>query len=275
MSLSSISQTALSGISAAETMLEVAADNLANLQTPGFKASSVVLATQPSSGTANAQVGHGVQLVGLAHDRSSGVTTTGEGPLNLAIQGAGYFVLEDSQGQRTYTRDGSFQVNSEGQLVSASGDRLLGLQGERSAFQGELVPLFMLNPRARSNRTSAGGSSFAARYHINSHGQIGAETLDGTSRSIGQIRLAQFYNPSGLRAIGQNRFVPTAGSGTAQINDPGSSGLGSLSPAAREASNSDVAENLIDLARAELMFRANLNVLDTVDDLWDELLRGM
>ena len=141
MSLSTISQTALSGIMASETMLAVAADNLANASTPGFKRSQVQLSTSHSIGPAGRQTGTGVQVSGIVPDTSQGVLLPGHGPLNLAISGDGYFVLDDADGQRFYTRDGVFRANADGQLVSSSGHRVLGVQGDASLFSGDLVPL--------------------------------------------------------------------------------------------------------------------------------------
>ncbi len=259
----------------AEAMLDVAANNLANMQTVGFKQSQVVLATQPSVGAPGAQVGTGVQLAGIAGEMSPGTLLPATGPLSLAIEGNGYFVLEDSQGQRTYTRDGTFHANADGQLVAANGDRLLGLQGDRSLFQGELVPLFILHPQPLNRDGQLQQGAFACRYRVSPEGWIQSRISDGTVQTIGQIRLAQFHNPAGLRAVSPNAFVATASSGTAQISNPGSGGSGRLARYSVEASNTDVAQNLISMSRAELLFRANLKVLSTADSLWQDLLRAV
>jgi flagellar hook protein FlgE len=236
MSLSSVLQTAASGISAAEFSLGVIANNLANCLTPGFKASRVALATQMpqtrSSGAAPTahdggrnpvQVGTGVFAAEVSTDFSQGSIALDSSPTSLAIQGEGFFILEGSGGERLYTRDGRFSINAEGELVSAGGHRVLGLGGD-------------------------------------------------VARDPGEIGLARFANPSGLLSQGQNVYAPGPNSGLPVASRPGEAGAGEIVPGAVELSNADVGDCLVDLMLTSTQFRANLQVLGTADRLLDELM---
>ncbi len=236
MSLTSVLQTAASGISAAQLSLGVIANNLANCRTPGFKASRVALATQMpqtrSSGAAPAahdggrnpmQIGTGVFVAQVSSDFSQGSIALDSSPTSLAIQGEGFFILEGSGGERLYTRDGRFGLNAEGQLVSVGGHRVLGLGGD-------------------------------------------------VARDPGQIALARFANPSGLVAQGRNLYAPGPNCGLPVVSGPGEAGAGQLVAGAVELSNAEVGESLVDLMLTSTQFRANLQVLRTAADLLDELL---
>ena len=139
MGLSSAMTTALTGLHAAETQIDVSGNNLANSQTVGFKASDVIFANQflrtlgqgspPSEdtgGTNPRQIGLGVQVAGITPDFSQGTIEISASPSDLAIQGDGFFIVEGPQGEPLYTRNGIFTTNSENELVSATGNRLLG-----------------------------------------------------------------------------------------------------------------------------------------------------
>ncbi len=139
MGLSSAMTTALTGLHAAETQIDVSGNNLANSQTVGFKASDVIFAnqflrtlsqgslpTENSGGTNPRQIGLGVQVAGITPDFSQGTIEISASPSDLAIQGDGFFIVEGPQGEPLFTRNGIFNTNSENELVSATGNRLLG-----------------------------------------------------------------------------------------------------------------------------------------------------
>ncbi len=141
MGLSSAMTTALTGLSAAETQIDVAGNNLANSQTVGFKASDVIFAnqflrtlsqgstpTENNGGTNPRQIGLGVQVAGITPDFTQGTIEISSSPSDLAIQGDGFFIVEGQQGEPLYTRNGIFKTNSQNELVSATGNRLLGLR---------------------------------------------------------------------------------------------------------------------------------------------------
>jgi flagellar hook protein FlgE len=156
MGLSSAMTTALTGLSAAETQIDVAGNNLANSQTVGFKASDVVFANQflrtlsqgstptdNNGGTNPRQIGLGVQVAEITPDFTQGTIEISSSPSDLAIQGDGFFIVEGAQGQPLYTRNGIFKTNSENELVSATGNRLLGYGVDEfyTLQETQLVPL--------------------------------------------------------------------------------------------------------------------------------------
>src|SRR2546430_638442 len=156
MGLSSVMQTALSGMSAATTIIDVTADNLANAETPGFKAGTVQFATLSpltesfgapiTAGNAGAnpiQIGRGVQVAGTGRDFSQGPIVTSDQPALLALEGEGLFILQGPDGGRRYTRDGQFSLNADGELVTANGDRLLGfgVDSQGNIDRTHLTPL--------------------------------------------------------------------------------------------------------------------------------------
>ncbi|MFH1919710.1 MAG: flagellar hook-basal body complex protein, partial [Planctomycetota bacterium] len=156
MGLQSALTTALSGLTAAETTIDVVGNNLANSNTVGFKSSQATFSTQflqtlslgsapteNSGGSNPRQIGLGTLVAGIAPDFSQGTLEISANPTDLAIQGDGFFVVEDSSGNHVYTRTGIFNMNSESQLVTVTGNRLLGY-GVDDEFQIQrtaLVPL--------------------------------------------------------------------------------------------------------------------------------------
>ncbi|QDV55032.1 flagellar hook-basal body complex protein [Rosistilla oblonga] len=145
MGLASALSTALTGLSAAETQIDVIGNNLANAQTVGFKASTAVFATQflqtqslgaaptaENGGTNPRQVGLGVQVAEITSDFTQGTIEISSTPSHLAIQGEGFFIVESSQGENLFTRNGIFKLNSENQLTTATGQRLLGFGADES-----------------------------------------------------------------------------------------------------------------------------------------------
>jgi flagellar hook protein FlgE len=279
MGLSSVMQTALSGMNAATTMIDVVANNLANAQTNGFKAGSVRLATlTPQTisvggnlGANPIQVGTGVQVVGADTDFSQGpIATSDQLPL-LALDGEGLFILQSSNGGRVYARDGSFRLNADGELVTAEGDRVLGfgIDADGQIDRSELRPLTI---RIGSTVVGAGGKVATLRsYSIGKDGRIVGQYSDGINRTLGQLRLARFANPRGLAALGGNKFASTAASGVPIESDPSEAGAAEVISGAKELSNVDIGHELIELTLAGNLFQANLAVLRTADTMLGEM----
>src|SRR6266850_350757 len=179
MGLSTVMNTALSGMSAAATLVEVTADNLANSETRGFKAGTVRLATlspqtesfgaPATGGSAGAnpiQIGRGVQVSGTDRDFSQGPIVTSDQPALLALDGEGLFILQGSDGGRRYTRDGQFRLNSDEELVTTDGDRVLGfgIDAQGNIDRTQLMPLKI---RLGSSAPSAsGGVSILRSYAV-------------------------------------------------------------------------------------------------------------
>lgn len=284
MGLGSVMQTAISGMSAAESMVAAIANNLANLQTRGFKASNPMFATQqpqtlslgasPGGGSGGAnpiQIGLGVQIAADSTNFSQGSLVMEGGPMNLAVQGDGFFILDGPNGQRSYTRDGSFRLNADRQLVSADGYKVLGYKADNN-FQiqtGELKPIEI--PLGKTIATESGGTATLTGFQIGEDGVVNGTYSDGQFRSLGQIRMARFANASGLQKQAGNRYTVGPDSGLPMESDPEQAGVGQLVSGATELSNTDVAASLTGLISASTMFRANLSVIDTASLLLDEL----
>jgi flagellar hook protein FlgE len=271
-------------MSAATFALDVASNNLANSRTNGYKQSRPVFVTQPlitrSVGTAPAasnggtnpiQVGSGVRVAGVAGDFSQGSLVISSDPFDVALQGDGLFIVEGPSGERSYTRSGDFQLNASGELITATGERVLGY-GVGENFQiddGQLQPLTI---RLGSPAVGADGSAATlTTFSIASDGRIHGEFSDGARRDLGQIRLARFGNPSGLQARGGNRFQPGPNSSLPVESNPGEGGSATLVAGAVELSNTDIGRNLVDALVASTMFRANAMVFSTANGLLDEL----
>lgn len=284
MGLGAVMQTAFTGMNAAQVGIAVAASNIANLQTTGFKASRVELATLSGSPylaggpSVNLVIG-GVQVVGIDANFSQGpIEAAGEfddRTALLALQGEGLFILERSNaiGERLYTRDGQFRFNADGELVTTDGVRVMGFRAD-SAGQLDMSRLDALRIGNGVQEQSANdGPVVLRRFTVSRDGRLLGYFSDGTRRVVGQLRLARFANPSGLAHRGGNTFRATPASGLPQIVAPGSVGAAEIISGAVEQSNTDLGRELIDLALAGNQFRANLAVFSTADALLDELFR--
>ena len=285
MGLGSVMQTALSGISAARLAVRVIANNLANSQTAGFKASRPTFATQtpqtqslgtaPSGsggGTNPVQIGSGVRAAETSVRFTQGSIAVNSDPFSLALQGDGLFILEGSESGQLYTRDGQFGLNAAGELVSSSGRRVLGF-GVDEDFQlqtGGLTPLEI--PLGRQARAADGSAATLTGFNINTDGRIIGEFSDGQTRDLGQIRVARFANPSGLIQQGGNTFAAGPNSGPAAVGNPGEAGAAEIVAGATELSNTDIGQELIGLLRASVAFRANIMVIGTADAMLGELM---
>jgi flagellar basal-body rod protein FlgG len=255
MGLSTVMQTAASGLSAATAMVEASANNLANNQTPGFKAIGVELATLQPAG--------GVQVVGYDVDFSQGQIRSSDKLPLLALEGEGFFILEGRDGERVYTRNGQFRLNADGELVTAHGERVLGfgVDGDGKLDRSRLVPMGIFQ----------GATEGQSSYSISRNGRIVGHYRDGRSRVLGQLRLARFANPDGLAARAGNKFASTASAGMPIESDPGAGSAGQVISGATELSNVDIGGELVELTLAGNMFQANLAVLQTADSMLDTL----
>jgi len=285
MSLGSVLQTALTGLAAAEAVLDVTANNLANWRTAGFKAGRAAFATQtpqtqslgaaPSGGNGGTnpiQIGSGVELAQASADFSQGQIALDPDPASLALQGDGLFILEGPQGGRLYTRNGQFQLNADHELIASGGQRVMGF-GVDENFQlgtGQLRPLRI--PLGNQVAGAGGSTATCLGFEITSGGRIRGRFSDGVLRDLGQIRVARFANPSGLQARGDNVYAEAPNSGLPVESDPGEAGAAEVTPGAVELSNTDVGQSLVDLQQASIQFRANLETLRITDRLFEELL---
>ncbi len=249
---------ARTGMDAQQTQMDVISNNLANVSTTGFKKSRPVFedllyqtlrqpgaqSSQQTQLPSGLQLGVGVRTVATERLFSQGSLTQTNNPLDLAINGNGFFQIQMPDGTTAYTRDGSFQTDSQGMLVTSSGYPLLP------------------NVSVPSN---------AIQVTIARDG-TGTVTLPGnTTTQLPQIQLATFVNPTGLQSQGENLYLETAASGTPQINSPGTNGLGVLNQTFIESSNVNVAEELVNMIIAQRAYELNSRAITTSDQMLQKL----
>jgi len=246
---------AKTGLDAQQTEMAVVSNNLANVNTTGFKQDRAVFedllyqnqtqaganTSQTTESPSGMSIGTGVQVVATEKDYSQGSLTQTGNPLDVAIQGQGFFQIQMPDGSTAYTRDGTFQTNAQGQLVNSS---------------GYLVQPGITIPQGAQSVT------------IGSDGTVSV-TLAGQSAptQVGQIQLANFINPPGLQPIGQNLLVQSAASGSPQTGSPATNGLGRLSQGELESSNVNVVEELVNMIQTQRAYEMNSKAINTVDQM--------
>jgi flagellar basal-body rod protein FlgG len=250
-------QSAASALSALNTALDVTANNLANVNTTGFKSSRAnfqdllyIERAQPGVENANGDqrpiglyVGLGVKVSGTQLNFSPGNPIVGN-EFDLMIDGPGFFKVrvEDSLGGTAYTRAGHFVRNSEGNIVLASSD------GRR------LDPNIPIPPDATG-------------VQVTSDGRVWFTTAGTTApQEAGQIQLVNFVNPAGLKQVGETLFTETAASGNPVEGIPGTDNRGTIKQGYTESSNVDPTRELIDMIRTQRAFEMNSNSIRAADD---------
>lgn len=238
---------AASGMNAQQTRIDVIANNLANVSTTGFKRSRGSFQdayyqelTYGGSGASPARVdlGGGVQIAGLDKDHREGVMTETGQPLDIAINGSGWLIVEDQDGRQLYTRDGHLRTDVDGMLVNASGMRLAG---------GATIP------------------RDAQSVLIGRDGTIQVQLAGDTEYStVGQLQVATFVNPGGLAPEGNNLFAESPQSGEPLIADLGIEV--EVVQGYLEGSNVDVAEELITMIQAQRAYELNSKVVQAADE---------
>ena len=250
---------ARTGLDAQQTQLDVIANNLANVSTNGFKRGRAVFedllyqtmrqpgaqSTQQTQVPTGLQLGSGARVVSTARIYTQGNLQKTDGSLDLAINGNGFFQIQLPDGTTGYTRDGSFQRDNQGQVVTSDGYPLL--------------PNITIPADALTVSVSTDG--------------IVSVTQPGTAAvtELGQIQVATFINPSGLQSVGQNLFLETAASGAATPNAPGTNGSGILNQGYVETSNVNVAEELVTMIQTQRAYELNSKVVSTSDTMLGRL----
>ena len=247
---------AKTGLEAQDARMRVIANNLANIGTSGFKRDRVDFATlayqeqrvagqQSTNQTAFAvglNLGTGVQIQGTSRIESQGTLNLTENTLDVAMDGPGFFQVEiPPNGQIGYTRAGNFSLNAQGNIVTAQG------------FQ--LSPPIQVPQGATSIQISPDGTVSAAQ--------------DGQAAplQLGQLQIANFINPAGLQAIGDNFLVETAASGPADVGAAGTFGRGNVRQGMLEASNVNVVEELVGMIEAQRAYEINSRMVSAVDEM--------
>ncbi|MGX7681061.1 flagellar hook-basal body complex protein [Jatrophihabitans sp. DSM 45814] len=257
--------TGISGLRAHQQMLDIASNNIANVNTTGFKSSSSVFESTLSQtiagagapnatqgGTNPLQVGLGVSLGATESNFTQGSNQYTGRTSDLLINGDGFFQVKND-GQLNYTRAGSFQLDKTGHLTAPDGSIL------QSAAGGDLD-------------LSALNSGTYVSWNISSDGVVNGVDATGTTTALGTIAVATFVNPGGLAAAGDTQYQETANSGLAQVGAPNSGGRGSLTPGYLEMSNVDLAGELTNLIISERGFQANSRVITTSDEVLQTLV---
>jgi flagellar basal-body rod protein FlgG len=249
-------RTAATGMAAQQLNVEVISNNIANMNTVGFKKQRaefqdllydnvVRMGTQSSdSGTVvptGVQVGSGVKAGSVYRITTAGSVTATGGKFDLAIQGRGYFQVLMPTGETGYTRAGNFSTNDQGQLVTTDG--------------------YLVQPAITIPQDSTDVA-------ISATGNVQVtEPGSTTPTSVGQLQLASFFNEAGLDAQGDNLFLESAASGAAVIDTPNNNGMGHLLQGYTEASNVDPVTEITSLIVAQRAYEMNSKVVTAADDM--------
>lgn len=268
----------ISGLRANQTMLDVTGNNIANANTVGFKASSVVFqdtlnqimtgasaAGNGNGGTNPVQVGLGVQVAATTGKFTQGSAQVTGGATDLMIQGDGMFVL-GSGNERVYTRAGAFTWDEQGNLVSPSGKKVQGY-APGTAPNGPLVDVNL-----HSIDASLPAGVEMTSYSIGADGVLRGTFSDDVQRDIAVVAIADFVNPAGLERVGETAFRASANSGNPELGVAGSGGRGSLMGGTLEMSNVDLAAEFTNLILAQRGFQASSRVITTSDQVLEDLV---
>ncbi|WP_413436808.1 flagellar basal-body rod protein FlgG [Sulfuriferula sp. GW1] len=250
---------AKTGLDAQQTQMDVIANNLANVSTSGFKRSRAVFedllyqtmrqpgaqSSQQTQLPSGLQLGTGVRPVATERIFTQGNLQQTGNDKDVAIQGSGFFQVLLPDGTTAYTRDGSFQSDSQGQLVTSSGY--------------VIQPAITIPANAQSITIGRDGT-----VSVTQPGSVAPV-------QVGSLQLATFINPAGLEAKGENLYVETAASGTANTNTPGSNGAGLLNQGYVETSNVNVAEELVNMIQTQRAYEINSKAITTSDQMLQKL----
>lgn len=246
---------AKTGLSAQDTQLKVISNNLANVSTVGFKKDRAVfedllyqIRRQPGAESAadsqlpsGLQLGNGVRTVGTQKLFQEGDLQVTDQAFDVAINGRGFFQVEQPNGDIAYSRNGQFHLDGENRLVTA---------------EGFLIEPAITLPEGVQNFSVANDGTVTV-------------TLQGdpAPQELGQLELADFVNPQGLQAIGQNLFIETAASGAPQLATPGEDGVGVLKQGMLEGSNVNAVEELVNMITTQRAYEINSKVISTADQM--------
>ncbi len=246
---------AKTGLDAQQTRMAVVSNNLANVNTTGFKKGRAAFedllyqtvrqpgaqTTQQTEAPTGLMLGTGVRVVATENSFTQGNLQQTGNALDVAINGRGFFQIQQPDGTVAYTRDGSFQLNNQGQVVTANG--------------------YLLQP----------GITIPQGAQSVSIGNDGVVTVQLAGQSapqqVGTLTIADFINPAGLQAKGGNLYAETAASGTPQTGTPGLNGLGSLSSGSLESSNVNIVEEMVNMIETQRAYEINSKAIQTTDSM--------
>jgi len=251
--------TAATGMQAQQINIDTIANNIANVNTTGFKQGRAEFqdllyqnirpaGTASSSSTSypvGLQLGLGTRPVATDRIYRQGDFRQTENPLDLVIEGKGFFQVRMPNGELAYTRDGSFHMSAEGAMVTADGN--------------PLEPQITIPADAQEIVIGSDGT-----VSVTQAGQAAAQ-------QVGTLQIANFQNPSGLNGIGRNLFLPSAASGDASAGGPGQNGLGLLNQGFLEQSNVNVVEEMVNMIVAQRAYEVNSRAVRVADDMLSQI----
>ncbi len=247
--------TAASGMQAQQKNIDVVAHNLANVNTTGFKRSRADFqdlmyqnlkstgspATNATQVPTGIQIGLGTRLAAVTKIFSPGDFSQTGNELDIAIEGDGFFQIQQPDGTTGYSRAGTFKRDSQGRVVTTDGNPML---------PEIVIP------------------SNATKINIGSDGTVSVQQSgQNTPTTVGSIQLASFSNPAGLSAQGKNIFLPSDASGTATTGTPGQNGLGSVAQGLLEMSNVNVAEEMVNMIVGQRAYEINSKAVQASDEM--------
>jgi flagellar basal-body rod protein FlgG len=246
---------AKTGLDAQQTRMSVVSNNLANVNTTGFKRDRAVFedliyqnirqtgaqSTEDTQLPSGLYLGTGVRTVATQKLHTQGNIVQTNNSFDVALQGQGFFQVQHPDGTIVYTRDGSFGLDQDGQMVTQNG--------------------YLLEPNITVPQNTLSVT-------VGSDGTVSALVSgDTTPTELGQITVAQFINPTGLEAIGDNLFRESASSGTPQVDIPGENGSGTLIQGSLESSNVNVVEELVNMIETQRAYEMNSKAISTTDEM--------
>jgi len=250
---------AKTGLEAQQTNLDVISNNLANVSTNGFKKSRAVFedllyqnvrqpgaqSSQQTQLPSGLQIGTGVRTVATERIHSQGNPQQTGNAKDVMINGDGFFQVLLPDGTQAYTRDGSFQTDNNGQLVTASG--------------------YVIQPPITVPNN-------AVSVTVGRDGTVSVTTAGTTATTqIGSLQVSNFINPAGLESRGENLYVETSASGAAQANTPGTNGSGYLMQGFVETSNVNVVEEMVNMIETQRAYEINSKAITTSDQMLQKL----
>ena len=250
---------AKTGMTAQQTQLDVISHNLANVSTTGFKRNNAVFedliyqnlrqvganTTEQNQLPTGLHLGLGVRTVATSRNFTQGSLQETKNSLDVAINGNGFFEVTMPDGTIGYTRDGSFQVDDQGRVVTSSG-----------------------LPVANGITVPQGATSIS----ISADGVVSAIVAGNTQpQQLGSLAMSSFINPAGLEPVGQNLFKESAASGQPQQGTPGTNGLGFIKQGFLESSNINVVEELVNMIQTQRAYEMNSKAIQTSDQMLQRL----
>jgi flagellar basal-body rod protein FlgG len=251
--------TAATGMQAQQANMDTISNNIANVSTNGFKKSRAEFEDllyqnikEPGAQTglnavspSGVQTGLGVKTAATHKDFDVGSAKVTNKPLDLMIDGPGFFPIQNEDGQISYTRDGAFQKDPNGKIVDRNGR--------------PLIPEITIPPNTNG-------------IQIDDNGQVQI-TISGSRdpQTIGQIEIVNFINPAGLKSLGKNLYAPTPASGQPTQGTPGTAGMGTISQGNIESSNVNIVEEMVNMISAQRSYEMNSKAIQAADQMLQSL----